>query len=45
MVELPAEKGRRFKKVKFTDIYDVDTSGVLSLYEGNGKSIVIADPL
>jgi hypothetical protein len=36
MIELPSEKGRRFKKVKGNDIYEVDESGTLRIFDRDG---------
>lgn len=45
MIEMPAHKGRRFKKTKGTDVYEVDPSGVLRLYDSDGKLIWAGKPL
>ncbi|MDR3622740.1 MAG: hypothetical protein P4L85_25530 [Paludisphaera borealis] len=45
MAELPTDKGRRFKKATGTDVYEVDPSGVLRLYDSDGKLIWAAEPL
>jgi len=45
MLELPSEKGRRFRKVKGSDVYEVVESGILQLYDREGRLMVEADPL
>jgi hypothetical protein len=45
MIELTSSTGRRFKKVKGSDIYDVDQDGTLRLSNAEGKVISVARAL
>jgi hypothetical protein len=47
MTELPSETGRRFRDSRFKggDIYAVDDSGILRIYNGDGKAFTGALPL
>jgi len=45
MIELPSEIGRRFKKVNGSEIYAVDDSGILRMYNSDNKAFAGALPL
>jgi hypothetical protein len=45
MVELPAQGGRRFQANGSDEVYDVDPSGVLRMYNRDGKVFAAALPL
>ena len=44
MVELPSARGRRFKKVKGDEIYEVDPEGNLRMYDGFEPGAFAASP-
>jgi hypothetical protein len=45
LAELPSASGRRFKRAKGTDIFEIDVSGVLRIYGDEGRVFTAAMPM